>query len=543
MKDLNLIGMFRVGTNFARSVLELNYETKVNYNSYGWKHGPIPTFNKESDFYYPDSPCICVVKSPLATVASWWKYVNDTKKNIKSDADSFSDFIREPVIFYDEWSDGSPEYWFSNPFDMWNSLVWNHTSFVEKNGGIVVRYEDLIDDAEKTCEKISKLFFLSRKTSEFITVDGKARNMNDSLTRDEYGSYVQGKKFDRLNYFKNEEFFNEYSKKDMEFASDVLSSKLLEKLNYSLVRKTKSGGLERLRDKPEIYTMCSDSRVYDLAVLLESSSRLGYRLNVIPYDDNLQLTRDICRIYNATIIERDPFWDDLGKKFFAESDHGSRGVKAWRYFRKFNAITSARGDFLFIDANAAFFEDVIPCLEEAGSDIVFAHRSSPGRNFKPWGKYLISHMDSNFGEGFGADFWFVKSGAIKKSYFESLFNYPGFKHIVSVSPEQAFLNIIVSIKGLKYNLLQDVSKGVCYFICSKVEKYTLNKEGFFYYKGNRVAISKWTGDYHNGKSPFNHKDMHRPFAKAAMNRVFENADLYDVLGEYYSKICGHEFVD
>ncbi len=545
MSQLNLIGMFRVGTNYTRSLMELNYDVEIRYNAYGWKHGPVPTFNKESDFNYSKVPCICVVKNPLATVSSWWKYINDTNKNIKSDACSFSDFLKQPVVFYDEWSEGAPEYWFSSPFDMWNSIVWNHVSFVEKNNGKVVRYEDLITDPEKTCAQIASYFSLNKKSNQFITVDKKTRNMSDTLSREGYESYVQGKEFDRINYFKDEVYLGEYSCEDFELAKKELNQKLLNKFDYYPLKKEEflpkmSVGVEV---KPEIYTMCSDSRLYDLSVLLESLSALDYNVNVIPYDDDLNLTRQVCDLYGATLVERDPFWDEFGKKFFADADHGDRKVKAWKYFRKFNAISHAKGDFLFIDSNAIFLQDLIPGLKEEEADIVFAHKSSLGRNFRPWGKYLISSFDKEFGEGFGADFWFVKSGALKKSYFEEVFLYPGFKNFVSTAPEQSFLNIVVFIKKLKYKVFQEIENGLSYFICTKVEKYVSAKEDGFYYKGDKIAISKWTGDYHNKKYPFNHKDMHKPLVISVMRKVSGNRGLYLFLRDSYSNVCGHDMRD
>lgn len=536
MRTISLIGMFRTGTNYARSLLELNYDVQVVYNTFGWKHGPLPTFNKESAFNYPDVPCVCVVKDPLATVVSWWKYIERTGKNIKTQASSFSEFIKSPVIFYDEWNEKSPEYWFSNPFDMWNSMVWNHTSYMDKSSGVVVRYEDLIATPEAECERISRIIGVEKRGNTFVNVNKKVKNMSYSSCREGVESYVSNQSFQDLGYFKEKGYLNEYSRSDFQYARASLNGELVERLGYT--DSLESRGRENV-NSTAIYTMCSDSRLYDLASLLQSCSGFGYDLFVIPYDENIELTSKLCKLYGATVIDVDPFWDDFGKKFFSESEHGSRGVKAWRYFRKFNAISHARGDFVFVDANVVFFSDVIPKLSRHDCDIVFGHRSSPGRNFKPWGKYFLSHLDKDVKDGFGADFWHVKKGALSKSFFEEIFCYPGFKNFVAKSPEQSFLSLVVSLKRLRFFLLEDVVEGGCYFISTRVEKYVKRKEGGFYYKGKKIVVAKWTDDYHNKNIPFNHKDMHRPFANKVLEDVSDDKDLSHELLDFYSDICGH----
>jgi hypothetical protein len=66
-----------------------------------------------------------------------------------------------------------------------------------------------------------------------------------------------------------------------------------------------------------IYTVASDGRISDLAVLAESISKFDcYKLHVIPFDNSdMNLTKQLCDIYGAKVEKTSANWDELGKFF------------------------------------------------------------------------------------------------------------------------------------------------------------------------------------------------------------------------------------
>ena len=243
MKELNLIGLFRSGTNYTRTLLELNYETQVRYNALGWKHGVIPTYTKDSGYRYPELPTITVVKEPFAVLDSWLRYFKKRGKNLRSEFNGkgISSFIRNRIVYFNEAAETSPEYRFVNPVQMWNFVVWNHLSFVKKNGGIVLKYEDLIRDPETACQKVAEKFGLQRKSGEFVIPEYTTRNMNDSGERYRSEDYMTGGRFERKEYFAGREYLKKFSPRDREFIRKELDPELLDMLGYGeLIPRTES---------------------------------------------------------------------------------------------------------------------------------------------------------------------------------------------------------------------------------------------------------------------------------------------------------------
>lgn len=195
-----LFAAFRTGSNYARSLFENNYDIEVCYNLLGWKHGPIPSVTFGSQLQYPDLEDVCflvVVKDPYATFVSWFDYLKNKKHNIKTEAKNFSEFLRLPVVYFNEDRKGQPEYYFSSPADMWNFIVWNHCSFVDKNNGYVVRYEDLLIQPECTVRHIAEEVGAKQKNAEFENIEKRVLNMGDSKKKREKEGYATKEVFDK----------------------------------------------------------------------------------------------------------------------------------------------------------------------------------------------------------------------------------------------------------------------------------------------------------------------------------------------------------
>jgi hypothetical protein len=97
-----------------------------------------------------------------------------------------------------------------------------------------------------------------------------------------------------------------------------------------------------------------------------------------------------------------------------------KGIKAWRYFRKLNAISLSKdSDFCFIDANSVLMLDASKLGDIFKScDIVFGHRSATNRNFSAWAKFIINQFQPNIGGDLEQDFGCVAQELSKKIFLE-----------------------------------------------------------------------------------------------------------------------------
>jgi hypothetical protein len=251
---VNLIGLFRSGTNYVRTLLEWNYDVTVNYDGYGWKHAVVPTFTNASQLNYPDGKTLVVVKNPYAVLPSWYKYAINNGRNIRGDTRSFSGFIRNRIIYRDDFNKSlAPEYYFPNPVQMWNSVVWNHVSVAEQTGGFVLEYEDLLFSPEDVSNRIAHQLGLTRKSAEFVHPQNVVRNMGDRGVRDNRSRYVTKKKFDR-SYYLDREYIREYSEDDLSFVNRSLDVDIVMRSGISLT-KHREGDSDIL---PAVYTASGD---------------------------------------------------------------------------------------------------------------------------------------------------------------------------------------------------------------------------------------------------------------------------------------------
>lgn len=295
--NIILLSMFRVGSNYTRSLLEKNYNVVVYYNSVGWKHGPVPTFASGSKLKYPDADkfkYLVVVKDPYATFVSWFEYIKKNGNNFKADTSSFSKFLRSPIIFYNEPQPNSPEYYFSSPVHMWNSMVWNHCSFSDKNNGYVIKYEDLLSNPEAASANIAEHFGLSQVTERFEVIERRVKNMGDSkIKRDEEGS-VTKKEFNKKEYFINKEYLVEYSRADLDFVRKNLSNSLLSRFGYEFITPSFSvGGVFGMLDVS--YSASPDSIGPHSPSSNEIISFYWDDISTLPleYKENIEIARSI----------------------------------------------------------------------------------------------------------------------------------------------------------------------------------------------------------------------------------------------------------
>lgn len=535
-KKICLIGLFRSGTNFTRTLLELNFDVLVSYDTWSWKHGLMPTYTADSKFKYSEEVPLFVVKDPYSTLDSLYVYAKNNGKNLRCNKESFESFLVNPIYFFNENNKLlSPEYYFSNPVQMWNSVVWNHLSFVEQKKGEVLRYEDILRSPESSIREVAESMQLKPVENEFFIPENVTQNMGDAKVRSEDRDYITNRKFSKERYFLSKGYLKKYDENSLRFMKDELNKTLLNKLNYSIEEKNTS----HASSEYVIYTMCSDSRISSLATLLESNFALDNKLvKVIPFDDNMSLTRELCSIYGAEVIELEPVWDRLGKALYKEEEYRP-GVMAWRYFRKFNVFNGSDENFIFLDSNVLLLSslnDVVTGLRD--NKILFGARSLKNRNFKPWAKTLINISDPRVGNGFNAGFWCTNSSLLDIVDFEDIIKTPGIRVCLTKSPEQSLLSMLVGLKKLKVSLISEVFPKYSAMLSAEGidSRDLLLKNDLTYHKGQVALTVKWQGKYFGNNSAMPNRALLLDSVTKVLTKVKSSKELGRHLEEVFKKM-------
>lgn len=548
-KIIPLLGAFRVGTNFARTVLELNYEVKVDYNLLGWKHGMLPTLTVDSGISYPRIPPLVIVKDPFAVFDSWYNYAKSVNKNIYCNTSSFSDFLRSEIIFRDDFSKLAPDYYFSSPVEMWNSVVWNHISYADRLSGMIVRYEDMLEKAQDVFEKIALGFSLKRKTNDFFIPEQITRNMSDRGSRVESENYLTKNDFKKKDYFSHRRYLEKYTKEDLEFTQKRLSNVLLKRLQYDEDHiQNRARNSKRFSDCDsvsihdsktsdyEIFTLANVDRISDLLILLESNlSHDSAPISVIPFDERVDELKIVCDIYGAKLVDSDPEWDELGQAIFKQEEYRPK-VPAWRYFRKFNAFGLASGNFFFLDANTVITGSLADISSNlATCDMIFGCRSLKYRNFTRWGSYILNQLNKEIKNGYNAGFICANRQSLDLNMFQDIKAIPGIRKILSVSPEQSVLSLVIALQNAHVKLISDVVPNAANLLSGGQE--ILNDSDQVTLNEKKVYAIKWSGAYHHSNKPVPGYPFYSSLAQTALNRISSvNPSLGVILSEKYVKM-------
>lgn len=534
MRDITIIGVFRTGTNYTRTLLEINYEVKAHFDKWGWKHGLIPTFTPSSNFKYSKDNILLIVKDPLSTLVSLFDYAKNTKKNIRANTESFKTFLKSPIYFFNETNNSiSPEYYFSNPIQMWNSVIWNHLSFTEKSKGLVIKYENILNYPEEEAKKISIKFDLEKKNKKFFLPDKITKNMNDK-ERISKTDYLTNNNFQKKDYFLNKNYLKSFDKNDLEFTYNELNHTLLKKLNYKIENNTS------INNNYVIYTMCDDSRISSLAILLETNSKYdNMEVKIIPFNDNIEQTKKLCNFYNAKVIDCNKKWDDLGKSLYKDKDYRPN-IKAWRYFRKLNVFNEKNENFIFLDSNIVIFNSLIEVINLLDKrEIVFGSRSMEKRNFTPWSKELLNISNPKIKDGFNAGFWATNSNIFNNLNIEALIKHSNIRNCLTISPEQSFLSLILALKHSNIGLIgEDIKYTLAMISGESINLDSIEEKNNSYFINNQKILTvKWTGKYFlEFKEKIPNWSIVLPFIEKIIEKTKKNKDLNNFIKLHYDKL-------
>lgn len=233
-RRIALLGMFRSGTNYTRTLLEAHYDVEVVYNLLGWKHGLLPTFAPRSRMSLPDAPPLVVVKHPLAFLLSLYDYHAKTGCDMRTQARDWAAFLRSRMVYASDHLDSPPQYRFSNPIQMWNTVIWNHVHYARDTGGMVLRYEDLLQAPELHCAQVAQRYGLKRRPGAraFTVPEHQTNRMGDRPRR--RGRYVLDQPFAKKSFYQGGGYLAEYAADDLAHVIGELDPDLLQTLGYDL---------------------------------------------------------------------------------------------------------------------------------------------------------------------------------------------------------------------------------------------------------------------------------------------------------------------
>jgi hypothetical protein len=528
---VHLIGLFRSGTNYARTILEWNYDVDVSYDAYGWKHAMVPTFSNFSSFSYPEGKLVVVVKDPYSALFSWYKYAKKHGRNLRGDTSSFSNFLKNRIYFRDDTNRAlAPEYYFLDPVQMWNSVVWNHLSVADQVGGVVVDYDELLRNPEETATTIARHFKLKRKSGEFENPGHTVRNMNDGLHANDKSRYLTNKAFDSP-YQVNKQYLLEYSDDDLAFVGRTIDSDVVKRSGIKLGLESEDSTL------PALYTVSGDTRLLPFACLLESNRAIdNLSVNVIPFDENATLTRELAKIYGARLVTPDPKWDNLGKAIYGTEEYRP-GVPSWRYFRKFNVFDNTRRQAIFADSNIVLLNSVKNSFDALQThDLVFGDRSRKGRNFPPWATQLLNVLDPNVQDGFNASFWISRCDLFRSLKIETFMRRPKIRVMLGKAPEQSFMLLIAVLLRKRVGALGEIDERVRPTLWGDVSpakeiehvlEHNVTRNG-------KVPLAvKWSGTAFHRKEAVASAHIYKPLVEKVLERVKDSRGLTEALSDQY----------
>ncbi len=230
--EIAVMGAFRTGTNYIRFLLEQNFECRVSYDAYGWKHGGVPILTRYSKLRYPRVPVVYAVKHPAAFISSLYDYFKSVDRNISASPE-WENFLRKPLVIFDSNQESSSQMRFSNPMQYWNFIYWNLSTLPEDRIPTVgLRYETVLDDPQSVVELAAASLGLLRKSSPFQVPEGKLARMNDKQ-RFQSQKAVTDEAFNASQYSENS-YFRRYSKSDLNFLRAELDTQLLERFEYEV---------------------------------------------------------------------------------------------------------------------------------------------------------------------------------------------------------------------------------------------------------------------------------------------------------------------
>ena len=202
-------GLQRSGTNVIKWLMERHYFVWIDVNRNGWKHGFVGEASQSIDL-------ILISKNVFAWLDSIFRYSHPV--TAADDPGIFSRFLRSPYIF--ENADAP------NPVAQWNLMNGHwHSLDLSPRKVVPIRYDDLVYDAEATCEKLAGKFGIERRPVVFKLPAGKMDTGWETTGETDCPM--------NLEYYRFKEYLKRFSDEDVEWVSGQVDSQLAMSMGYS----------------------------------------------------------------------------------------------------------------------------------------------------------------------------------------------------------------------------------------------------------------------------------------------------------------------
>lgn len=227
--DLKVYGAFRSGTNYVKTLMELNYDARVLNGSGGFKHAPIPAVFGEDGWTPPELPSLGVVKNPWSWLPSMWRYVQGNGSRHTECASSWEAFLVSPLVVSHGNRDGFPRFWFRTPVDYWLAMAHSLANGATQ----VIRYEDVLERPRATCDAIASAMAIDRTSTDFLVPATRTRNMADR-ERGQLRDYVSDEQFDS-SYYDEQRFMDAYGPEEENAVRALLDDDIARLVGYAEV--------------------------------------------------------------------------------------------------------------------------------------------------------------------------------------------------------------------------------------------------------------------------------------------------------------------
>jgi hypothetical protein len=240
-------------------------------------------------------------------------------------------------------------------------------------------------------------------------------------------------------------------------------------------------------------TIANDKIIQWLLPFLESylATNMSTPLYIIPYDDNVPLTRRAAEIYGANFVEPDSAdLDDLAKRLYPMFPAHRRRV------RKFLSLALPLDEVIYFDADVILFRDfssMFGRLEAGKSDFIVAAQTKDYVYNKASEQFDFLRGAMLFNDGF-----FVASNSILglRDFLEVIERDEAIFHAVrqrGMLFAQPLTNFVVHRLGLRVTPLYKCIPGASGESFYKAEGVTFDAEGPRDAMGDEIYFAHWAG--------------------------------------------------
>lgn len=240
--------------------------------------------------------------------------------------------------------------------------------------------------------------------------------------------------------------------------------------------------------------VANDKMIDWLLPFLESyhETNAGLPLYLIPYDDNMALTRHAAEVYGVTMVESEPVEvDRLSHELYPGVFNSHR-----RRLRKLQALALALDEVAYVDVDVILFRDLRP---------VFGRLESGKREFivaSPSFEYVYNENRKNYAFLddallFNDGFWVTSSRFLSLSdVLETVRSDIDIFHAVRKRGQlfaQPLMNFVVHRRGLKTALLPHCVENASHENYYKAPGITFSKGKPLDPEGKEIYLAHWAG--------------------------------------------------